>query len=166
MMAVGTCCTRSISRKVSHPSAGPTTTLPATARRKVGATAADREAVRGDGADREAVNQERARVIQQALAFEDRQDAMRRPQLAEHGGCRNGVGWSDDSAQSNGRRPRHRRDERAGDEATATVVNPTAKTTRPVTGAQLSLRSRSDASYAASSRTGATNSASASSGGR
>src|SRR5688500_16822066 len=49
--------------------------------------------------------------------------------------------------------------------ATAAVVNPTAKTTRPATGAQLSLRSLSDASYAASSRTGATKSASASSGG-
>ena len=48
--------------------------------------------------------------------------------------------------------------------ATATVVRPTATTTRPVTGAQLSLRSRGDASYAASSRMGATNSASASSG--
>ena len=50
--------------------------------------------------------------------------------------------------------------------ATATVVSPTANITSPVTGAQLSLRSRSDASYAASSSTGATNSASASSGGR
>ena len=49
--------------------------------------------------------------------------------------------------------------------ATAAVVNPTANTTRPVTGAQLSLRSLSEASYAASSRTGATKSASASSGG-
>src|SRR2546430_9171053 len=49
--------------------------------------------------------------------------------------------------------------------ATAAVVNPTATTTRLGTGAQLSLRSLSDASYAASSRTGATNSASARSGG-
>ncbi len=49
--------------------------------------------------------------------------------------------------------------------ATATVVKPTAKITRPPTGAQLSLRSRSEASYAASSSTGATNSAKASSGG-
>src|SRR4029453_9595170 len=48
--------------------------------------------------------------------------------------------------------------------ATAAVVNPTANTTRLVTGSQLSRRSLSDASYAASSRTGATNSASASSG--
>src|SRR5215212_1124175 len=49
--------------------------------------------------------------------------------------------------------------------ATAAVVNPTANTTRLITGTQLSLRSLSDASYAASSRTGATKSASASSGG-
>src|SRR5438128_1776295 len=49
--------------------------------------------------------------------------------------------------------------------ATAAVVNPTATTTRLVTGAQLSLRSLSDASYAASSSTGAMKSASASSGG-
>ncbi len=38
--------------------------------------------------------------------------------------------------------------------ATAMVVRPTANTTRPVTGAQLSLRSRGDASYAASSSIG------------
>ena len=48
--------------------------------------------------------------------------------------------------------------------ATAMVVSPTAKTTSPMTGDQLSRRSRGEASKAASSRTGATNSASASSG--
>src|SRR4051812_11783648 len=49
--------------------------------------------------------------------------------------------------------------------ATAAVVNPTANTTRLVSGAQLSLRSLGDASYAASSKTGAMKSASAKSGG-
>ena len=39
MIAVGTWRTRSVTRKVTQPSAGPTTTLPATASRKVGATA-------------------------------------------------------------------------------------------------------------------------------
>ena len=39
--------------------------------------------------------------------------------------------------------------------ATATVVSPTATTTKAATGAQLSLRSRGDVSYAASSSTGA-----------
>ena len=37
-------------------------------------------------------------------------------------------------------RPRHRRDSVRTTTATATVVSPTAKTTRPVTGAQLSLQ--------------------------
>ena len=69
-----------------------------------------------DGADGEAVNQQCARVVQQALAFEDRQDAMRRPQLAEHRGCGDGVGRRDDGAQRNRRRPRHRRHERARDD--------------------------------------------------
>ena len=48
--------------------------------------------------------------------------------------------------------------------ATAIVVKPTLITTRLATGTQLSLRSRGDASYAASSSTGATKSASARSG--
>src|SRR4051794_39643121 len=49
--------------------------------------------------------------------------------------------------------------------ATAIVVNPTATITSPATGTQLSLRSRSEESYAASSNTGATNNASTSCGG-
>ena len=76
----------------------------------------DGEAVRRDGADGQAVDQERTRVVQQALAFEDRQDAMRRSQRAEHGRRGDGVGWRDDGAERNRRRPRHRRHERAGDD--------------------------------------------------
>src|SRR3954464_9505795 len=49
--------------------------------------------------------------------------------------------------------------------ATAAVVSATATTTSAVTGTQLSHRSRGDASYAASTSTGATKSASTSSGG-
>ena len=41
---------------------------------------------------------------------------MRRPQRAEHRGGGDGVGWSDDGAQRNRRRPRHRRHERAHDD--------------------------------------------------
>src|ERR1700716_917431 len=48
--------------------------------------------------------------------------------------------------------------------ATAAVVTPTAMNTRVETGSQLFLRSRSEVSKAASSNTGATNSASARSG--
>src|SRR5882757_664313 len=48
--------------------------------------------------------------------------------------------------------------------ATVAVVRPTATNTRVETGSQLSRRSRSDVSKAASSSTGATNNASASPG--
>jgi hypothetical protein len=39
MIEVGMCCTRSISRMTSHPSARPAITLRATANKKVGASA-------------------------------------------------------------------------------------------------------------------------------
>ena len=115
-MAVGTCCTRSSTRSVSHPSAGPDDHAAGDREQEGRRNGGDGEAVGRDGADGEPVDQQRARVVQQALAFEDRQDAMRRPQLAEHGGCGDGVGRSDDGAERNRRRPRHRRDERAGDD--------------------------------------------------
>ena len=51
-------------------------------------------------------------------------------------------------------------------QATAMVVSPTATSTSDSTGRQFARRSRSDVSCAASSRTGATNSARISSGGR
>ena len=41
---------------------------------------------------------------------------MRRSQLAENGGCGDGVGWRDHGAERNRRRPRHRRYERADDD--------------------------------------------------
>ena len=73
----------------------------------------DGEPVGGDGSDSEAINQQRAGVIQKTLAFEDCQQAMRRSQVAEHGRCRRGVGWCDDGAQRNRRRPRHGGHQRA-----------------------------------------------------
>ncbi len=77
---------------------------------------ADREAVRDGGANRKAVDQERTGVVQQALAFEDRQDAMRRAKLTEHRGRGRGIGWGDDRTQRDRRRPRHRGNERPRDE--------------------------------------------------
>ena len=85
----------------------------------------DGETVRRGGSHREAIDEERTGVIQQTLAFENGQKAVRRSQLAQHGGCGESV-WATT--------------------ATAAAVNPTAKTTSPATGAQLSLRSLSDAS--------------------
>ena len=115
-MAVGTCCTRSITRKDEPPERRARDHAAGHREQEGRRNRRDGEAVRRDGSDGEAVDQERARVIQQALAFEDRQDAMRRPQRAEHGGRGDGVGRSDDGAERNRRRPRHRRDERADDD--------------------------------------------------
>ena len=72
---------------------------------------------------------------------------MRRPQLAQHGRGRDRVGRRDDGAERDRRAPTASPGISArATTATAMVVSPTAKTTRPVTGAQLSLRSRGDAS--------------------
>ena len=75
----------------------------------------DRKAVGSHGTNREPIDQERAGIIQQALAFEDGQDPMRRSHLAEHGRCRCGVRWCDDGAECKRRSPRHRRNQRARD---------------------------------------------------
>ena len=76
----------------------------------------DGETVRGDGADGKAVNEECRRVIQQAFAFENRQDAMRRPQRAEHGRRGDRVRRSDHGTERNRRCPWHGRDESVSDD--------------------------------------------------
>ena len=70
-------------RNASHPSAGPTMILPATPSRNAGRDVSDGKLVRGDGSDREPIDQQRGRIVEQALAFENRQDAMRRLQLPQ-----------------------------------------------------------------------------------
>ena len=74
------------------------------------------EAVRGCGSDGQAVDQKRTGVVQQAFAFEDREYAMRRSQLPEHGGRGDGVGRSDYGAERNRRGPWHPGYECVGDE--------------------------------------------------
>ena len=105
-MADGTCCTRSIVRKREPPERGTDHDAAHHGEQKRRRHGADRETVRGGGANREAVDQERTRVVQQALAFEDRQDAMRRAQLTEHGGRGHGIRRRDDGAERNRRAPR------------------------------------------------------------
>ena len=56
------------------------------------------------------------RVVQKAFAFQDRQDALRRPQRTKHGGCRYGVRRSDDRAEPDRRCPWHRGDECVDDD--------------------------------------------------
>ena len=77
---------------------------------------AEGEAVGGGGADGEAVDQERACVVQQALAFEDGQEAMGRSQGTEHGGRRGGIGRRDDRTERNRRCPWHRWYQRVDDD--------------------------------------------------
>ena len=104
-----------VSRRTSHASAGPATMLPAMASSSVGATLPSENAVSRHRADGQPVDQQRGRVVQEALALEDRQDPMRRPELPQNRGRRRGVGRRDDGAERDRRRPRHRRHERPRD---------------------------------------------------
>ena len=116
MMAVGMCCTCFIERNNSQPMAGPTTRLPATASRNAGRHCRCREAAGGGGADGEPIDQQRARVVQQALAFENRQQPMWRVQRPQHRGRGDGVRRRDDGAEGDRGGPGHRRDQCVRDE--------------------------------------------------
>ena len=112
-MAVGTSRTRSITRR-NEPPERRTDDHAADHREQEGwRNRADGKAVGRDGSHGEAIDQQRAGVVQQALAFEDGQDAMRRSQLTQHGRCRRGVGRRDDGAERNRRGPRHGGHQRA-----------------------------------------------------
>ena len=106
-MAVGTSRTRSINTQ-GEPAERRTDNHTADHSEQEGwRNRADGKAVGRDGSHGEAIDQQRAGVIQQALAFEDGQNAMRWSQLAQHGRCGRGVGWCDDGAERNRRRPWH-----------------------------------------------------------
>ena len=113
MMAVGTSRTRSFSRSDEPPERRSDHHAADHREQEGWRHRADGEAVGGDGANGEAIDQQRAGVVQQALALEDRQDAMRRPQLAQHRRCGRGIGWRDDGAERNRRRPWHAGHQRA-----------------------------------------------------
>jgi hypothetical protein len=76
----------------------------------------DGETVRRHGSKGEAKDQECSGIIQQALAFENRENAMRRPQGPEHCSGRHRVGRGDDRTERNCRWPWHRWYERPGDD--------------------------------------------------
>ena len=58
------------------------------------------------GADRDAVDQQRAGVVEQALAFEDREHAVGQLDLAQDRGCGRRIGRRDDGAERDRGRPR------------------------------------------------------------
>ena len=85
-------------------------------RQKRGGHGPDRKCVGRQGADRQAIDQQCACVVQQALAFEDRQDAARWFDVAQHRGRRGRIGRRHDGPESNCRGPRHGRNKGARDD--------------------------------------------------
>ena len=63
------------------------------------------------GADRDPIDQERAGVIEQALAFQDFEDPVRQVDLAQDSGGRGGIRWRNDGTECDRSRPRHLRDQ-------------------------------------------------------
>ena len=120
--------------------------------------------VRHEGRHREAIDQQRARVVEQALAFENDDEAMGQAQRPEDGRGGRRIGRRDDRAERDRRGPGNARHHRVHERRDGAVVITTAITTSETTGIQLARRSRSEVSNAASSRTGATKSARASDG--
>src|SRR5579872_2118101 len=117
-------------------------------------------------ADGNPVDQERACIVQQALALEYFENAPRQFQMIKN--CRRGrrVGRRDERAESNSAAHGRSGTKRRTTKATTMVVRPTAPITRDAIGNQYRFRSRRDVWYAASPRTGATRMASARSGSR
>jgi hypothetical protein len=66
-------------------------------------------------ADRQPIDQQRARVVEEALPFQDHEQAMRRPELLQHRRRRRGIRRGDDRTERDRGRPRHLGDERTHD---------------------------------------------------
>ena len=144
MIAVGTSWTCSIARMKSQPSAGPTTRLPATATRKAGATSPIEKPWA-------ATAPTARRKMSRALASFSRLSPSRI--VRRRCGGRSGRSTAVAAAASGGATTAPRAIAAAQGiagsiarttTATATAVRQTANTTRLVTGAQLSRRSRGD----------------------
>jgi hypothetical protein len=64
-------------------------------------------------ADGDAVDQQRAGIVEEALPFQDDEQAVRRAELLQHRGRRRGIGRRDDRAERDGGGPRQSGHERA-----------------------------------------------------
>ena len=104
--AVATSSIRRLTQIVARASTSPSTMLPTvtTSSSRHDAPAGDRPG--GRGADREPVDQERAGVVEEALALEDDEQPVRRAELPEHRGRGRRVGRRDDGAERDGGGPR------------------------------------------------------------
>ena len=102
-----------------------------------------RERAGDDRRDGDAVGDQRRRVVDQALALEDRDDPARDAEPAQDRGRRHGVGRRDDGAQGERRRPLQRRARGARRRApTTSVVNSTSPMASRTMGRALALKSR------------------------
>ena len=75
---------------------------------------AKREPAGDHRADRQPVNEQGTGVVEEALAFEDRHEPLRRLERAQHGGRRGRVRRRDDGAEGNGGGPLEPGNHRAG----------------------------------------------------
>lgn len=67
-----------------------------------------------DGGDGGPVRNERGRIVEQGLAFDERDHDARRAEATEDGRCREGVGRGDDGAEREGGGPAHPGDRGVG----------------------------------------------------
>ena len=148
----------------TRESASPSTTLPDRdhEQRRHRAPAGRKPAT--VGADREPVDEQRARVVEQALALENHQHPVRRAELPEHRRRGRRVGRRHDRAERDRRRPGHVRARASARRRRRRRGEPDRAEGQAGDRAPVRARSRGEESKAASSSTGATNSASASSG--
>ena len=112
--AMATSCIRAVSGMITRDSTNPSTTLPTVTTRSSGIDARRRQRARERHADGEAVDQERARIVEEALALEDHEQSMRRTELLEHGGRGRRVRGCDDRAERDRDSPGHVGHEQAG----------------------------------------------------
>ncbi len=106
--AVATSWMRAVTQSDERaPAPAPSTTLPAVTSSSIGTTLQPAIAPGHRRADGEPVDQERAGVVEQALAFEDHQQPVRRPELPQHRRRGRRVGRRDDGAEGDRRGPGH-----------------------------------------------------------
>ena len=99
--------------------------------------------------ERDAVEGERGRVVQQALALEDRDDWRGDGEPGGNGGGRDRIGRSDDCAKDERHRPRDAGNERVGHHGHGQGVAMTSPTARELIVPRFARKLRNGVKYAA-----------------
>ena len=130
----------------TSPSTMPSTMPPITPMTKARASEPGTKAPDDRRRHGDAIDDQRRRVIEQALALDERDQAMRRGQRAQDDGRGDGVGRRDDRAERDRDRPGHLWHSVCATKATAAVVAMTTPNARPVSAGQFRFRSRGEVS--------------------